>query len=187
MRKTVLVPIADGSEEIEAVALIDVLRRAGAEVTVASVNNLHVTCSREVRLTADCLMEECRGRTWDLIVLAGGMPGAEHLRDNHLLIELLKEQKASGRLYAAICASPAVVLARHGLLEGKHNVTCHPSLHDKLPIAAASSDRVAVDGNCVTSQGPGTAIEFALELVRLLFDETRQMQVAGPMVVAPFA
>lgn len=187
MRKTVLVPIADGSEEIEAVSIIDVLRRGGAEVTVASVSNLQVTCSRGVKLVADCLIGECKGKTYDLIVLPGGMPGAEHLRDSQMLTDMLKEQKASGRLYAAICASPAVVFAAHGLLEGKKNIVCHPSMHDKLPVAAAASERVAVDGNCITSQGPGTAIEFGLELVRQLFGEQREAQVAGPMVVPAYA
>lgn len=186
MRKTVLVPIADGCEELEAVSIIDVLRRGGAEVTVASVGNLQVTASRGVRLVADCKIDECRGKTYDLIALPGGMPGAEHLRDSAILTDLLKEQKADGRLYAAICASPAVVLAKHGLLEGKNNVTCHPAMHDQLPVAAAASERVAVDGNCITSQGPGTAIEFALELVRQLFGEARESQVAGPMVVSAY-
>lgn len=187
MRKTVLVPVADGSEELEAVSMIDVLRRGGAEVTVASVNALQVTCSRGVKLVADCLIDQCEGKEYDLIALPGGMPGAEHLRDNAVLTDLLKEQKAAGRLYAAICASPAVVFAKHGLLEGKKTVVCHPSMHDKLPVEAAASERVAVDGNCITSQGPGTAIEFGLELVRQLFGEAREAQVAGPMVVPAYA
>lgn len=188
MRKTVLVPIADGTEELEAVAIIDVLRRGGAEVTVASVmEELEITASRGVHLVADCGIEDVTDRTFDLIALPGGMPGAEHLRDCEPLIDMLKEQKKSGRLYAAICASPAVVLARHGLLEGKKSVVCHPAMQEKLPADVLSSDRVAVDGNCITSQGPGTAIEFGLELVRQLFGEQREAQVAGPMVVAAYA
>ena len=188
MRKTVLVPIAEGTEELEAVSIIDVLRRGGAEVTVATVENgLQVNCSRGVKLVADCHIDDCKDSTFDLIVLPGGMPGAENLSNSDALIGLLKQQKASGRLYAAICASPAVVFAKHGLLEGKKNVVCHPSMQDKLPVAMASSERVAVDGNCITSQGPGTAIEFGLELVRQLFGETREIQVAGPMVVPAYA
>lgn len=180
--------MADGSEELETVAIVDVLRRAGAEVTVASVEQqCEVTCSRGVKLVADRLIDECTGVTYDLIALPGGMPGAEHMADSEVLVEMLKEQKESGRLYAAICASPAVVLARHGLLEGKTKVVCHPSMHDKLPVEAAASERVAVDGNCITSQGPGTAIEFGLELVRQLFGESREAQVAGPMVVPAYA
>jgi 4-methyl-5(b-hydroxyethyl)-thiazole monophosphate biosynthesis len=187
MRKTVLVPIADGIEEIEAVTVIDVLRRGGAEVTVASVDGLHVVASRGVKLGADCPIDDCKGKTYDLIALPGGMPGAEHLRDCRILTEMLTEQKAAGRLYAAICASPVVVLGKHGLLEGHSKIVCHPAMHDKLPVTKASSDRVAVDGNCITSMGPGTAVEFALELVRQLFGEERENQVAGPMVAAGYA
>ena len=127
MAKKVLVPIADGSEEIEAVCIIDTLRRAGAEVTVASVDKLQVTASRGVKLVADALIADCAGQTYDCIALPGGMPGAEHLRDSAELIEMLKKQKQAGRLYAAICASPAVVLQHHGLME-KVRATCFPGL-----------------------------------------------------------
>ncbi|HPD46543.1 MAG TPA: DJ-1/PfpI family protein [Anaerohalosphaeraceae bacterium] len=181
MRKTVLVAIADGIEEIESVCVIDTLRRAGAEVTVASVDSLQVTASRGVKLVADKLIGDCEGETFDLIVLPGGMPGAEHLRDCAALAEMLKAQKAAGRMYGAICASPAVVLGRHGLLDDKR-ATCHPALADKLVCREASEGRVVTDGNCVTSRGPGTALEFALELVRQLFGDERMRQVAEPML-----
>ena len=118
MDKKVLVPIADGTEEIEAVTLIDVLRRAGVQVTVASVSALQVTASRGVKLVADKLIADCKNEPYDLIVLPGGMPGAEHLRDCTALIALLKAQQQGGKLYGAICASPAVALAPHGLLDG---------------------------------------------------------------------
>ncbi|MCI0499700.1 MAG: DJ-1/PfpI family protein [Planctomycetales bacterium] len=181
-RKTVLVPIADGSEEIEAVVIVDVLRRAGADVTVASVDGLHITASRGVKLTADCLIGDCKKKQFDLIVLPGGMPGAEHLRDCALLVDLLKQQKAAGRLYAAICASPAVILTPHGLLDGK-KATCHPAFHSKLADSSAASGRVVTDDSCVTSQGPGTAMEFAIELVRCLFGQARAGRVADPMCI----
>ena len=98
MSKKVLVPIADGIEEIEAVCIIDVLRRAGADVTVASVDGLQVTASRGVKLVADVLITECADRIYDLIALPGGMPGAEHLRDSKELIGILKQQQKKGRL-----------------------------------------------------------------------------------------
>jgi 4-methyl-5(b-hydroxyethyl)-thiazole monophosphate biosynthesis len=180
MAKTALVPIADGTEELEAVTIIDVLRRGGVQVTVASAGGLTVTASRSVKLTADRLIGDCVGQTYDLIALPGGMPGAEHLRDCKPLIEMLKKQKQEGRLFAAICASPAVALAVHGLLDGR-KATGYPSMMDKLPCKEAG--RVVVDGNCITSQGPGTAIEFALELVRLLRGETIAGQVAAAMLV----
>jgi len=183
MAKKVLVPIADGTEEIEAVCIIDTLRRAGAEVTVASVDNLQVTASRGVKLVADALIADCTDQTYDCIVLPGGMPGAEHLRDSTELIGLLKKQKAVGGLSAAICASPAVALHSNGLLEGIR-ATCYPGFRDRLDPAHASAERVVVDGNCVTSQGPGTAIEFALKLVQILFSDDKAREVGKAMLVA---
>ncbi|MFO7494800.1 MAG: DJ-1/PfpI family protein [Desulfobacterales bacterium] len=181
MRKKVLVPIADGVEEIEAVCIIDVLRRAGAEVTVAAVNTLEVTAARGVRLVADCRLEDCAAERFELIALPGGQPGAEHLRDCAVLTALLRDQVRQNRLYAAICAAPVVVLQHHGLLAGRR-ATCHPALADRLDPAAGPGARVVVDGNCVTSQGPGTALEFALELVTRLFGPERAEAVAGPML-----
>ena len=183
MSKKVLVPIADGSEEIEAVCLIDVLRRAGAQVTVASVNELHVTMSRGVKLAADTLIAACVNETYDLIALPGGMPGAEHLRDSPELIALLTRQQKEGRLYAGICAAPVVVLKHHQLL-GQRRATCHPGFAERLDNQAAVNERVVVDGNLVTSRAPGTAIEFALKLVELLFDAQQAQKVAQPMLAA---
>jgi len=182
MSKKVLVPIADGIEEIEAVCIIDVLRRAGAEVTVASVDKLQVTASRGVKLAADKLISQCAGETYDLIALPGGMPGAEHLRDCKELETMLKKQSKENRLFAAICASPAVVLLHHGLL-GQHRATCHPNFVERLSNTEAVESRVVVDGNLVTSRGPGTALEFALTLVELLFGKEKAVQTAAPMLV----
>jgi 4-methyl-5(b-hydroxyethyl)-thiazole monophosphate biosynthesis len=181
MSKKVLVPIADGIEEIEAVCIIDVLRRAGAEVTVASVDKLQVTASRGVKLAADKLISQCAGETYDLIALPGGMPGAEHLRDCKELETMLKKQSKENRLFAAICASPAVVLLHHGLL-GQHRATCHPNFVERLSNTEAVESRVVVDGNLVTSRGPGTALEFALTLVELLFGKEKAVQTAAPML-----
>jgi 4-methyl-5(b-hydroxyethyl)-thiazole monophosphate biosynthesis len=183
MAKNVLVPIADGTEEIEAVCIIDVLRRAGARVTVASVDGLQVTASRGVKLVADKLLADCVEETYDLIVLPGGMPGAEHLRDSEELTKMLKQQKEEGRLYAAICASPAVVFKHHNLIDDRQ-ATCHPAFMERLDKAQAVEERVVVDGTCVTSRAPGTAIEFALKLVELLYGEEKTQKVAGPMLAA---
>jgi len=183
MPPTVLVPIADGTEEIEAVCIIDVLRRAGADVVVASVGGLQITASRGVRIVADRLIAECMEDTFDLIVLPGGIPGAEHLRDSPELKTLLRRQKDENRYYGAICAAPAVVLKSQGLLEGTR-ATGHPNFMDRLAPDSADSARVVVDGRCVTSRGPGTALEFALELVALLFGREHAHDVAAPMVIA---
>lgn len=182
MCKKVLVPIADGIEEIEAVCIIDVMRRAGAEVTVASVTGLEVTASRGVNLVADRSITDCLDETFDLIALPGGMPGAEHLRDSEALRRLLVDQKEKGRLFAAICASPVVVLEHHGLLAG-YRATCHPVFVDSLNNKDAVKERVVVDGACVTSRGPGTALEFSIKLVEMLFGFEKAVDVAEPMLV----
>jgi 4-methyl-5(b-hydroxyethyl)-thiazole monophosphate biosynthesis len=181
MNKTVLVPIADGTEEIEAVTIIDTLRRGGSIVTVASVSGLQITAARKVKLVADCLIADCAGKTFDCIALPGGMPGAEHLRDNAVLTELLKQQDKAKRVIGAICAAPAVILAHHGLLKGR-KATSYPSAQDALPDKSAASNRVVVDGNLITSQGPATALEFALAIVESLFGAERRKQVAEPML-----
>ena len=182
MDKKVLVPIADGIEEIEAVCIIDVLRRAGADVTVASVGKLQVTASRGVNLVADELISQCADKTYDLIALPGGMPGAEHLRDSKELELMLRRQSDENRLFAAICASPAVVLLHHGLL-GRRRATCHPNFAERLNNTEAVESRVVVDGNCITSRGPGTALEFALKLVELLFGQAKAAETVVPMLV----
>jgi len=179
MSKKALVAIADGSEELEAVTIIDVLVRAGANVTVASVGEMQITASRGVKIVADALIGDCKGQEYDLIALPGGMPGAEHLRDCSELIEILKKQRQANRFYAAICASPAVVLQHHGLLEGR-KATCYPSPDLNLP--GRQDAKVVVDGDCVTSQGPATALEFALKLVELLFGKEKSHQVAQAML-----
>ena len=181
MTKTALVPIANGTEEMEAVTIIDVLRRAEVAVTVASVQDLQITASRGVKLAADCLVTECTANNYDLIALPGGMPGAEYMRDCKPLIDMLRTQKAEGRLFAAICASPAVIFAHHGLIDDRR-ATSYPSTMDKLP--KSQHERVVVDGTCITSQGPGTAQEFALELVRQLCGKETADSVASAMVVS---
>ncbi|CAB5082406.1 DJ-1/YajL/PfpI superfamily, includes chaperone protein YajL (former ThiJ), parkinsonism-associated protein DJ-1, peptidases PfpI, Hsp31 [Olavius algarvensis associated proteobacterium Delta 3] len=182
MAKKVLVPIADGTEEIEAVCIIDVLRRAGADVTLASVDGLQITASRGVKIIADCLIYDCLTTDYDLIVVPGGMPGAERLSDADAVVRLLQGQRRKERLYGAICAAPAVVLEPHGLLEDRR-ATSHPSFADRLTDQSAIGSRVVVDGNVVTSQGPGTAIEFALKLVELLFGKEKADEVAEPLMV----
>ncbi len=179
----VLVPIANGTEEIEAVCIIDTLRRAGAEVTMASVEaTLQVTASRGTKLIADALITDCADTVYDCIAVPGVMPGAEHLRDSEILTALLKNQRDAGRLYAAICAAPVVVLQHHGLLAGRY-ATCHPSFAAQLENPARVAERVVVDGNCITSRGPGTAIEFALALIEALYGAEKAHEIGGQMLV----
>ena len=181
MSKDVLVPIADGCEEIETACIIDVLRRADADVTVASVGNLQVTASRGMKLVADRLIADCVNNTYDLIALPGGMPGAERLRNSNELTEMLKHQQQDGKLYAAICASPAVVLNHHGLLADR-KATAYPGFAEQLANTESIESRVVVDNNCITSRGPGTAMEFALKLVEVLYGEQMAKNVADSML-----
>jgi 4-methyl-5(b-hydroxyethyl)-thiazole monophosphate biosynthesis len=181
MNKNVLVPLANGAEEIEAMTIIDVLRRAGADVVIAGVEALEITAAHGVRLMADKPISECTNETWDMIVLPGGMPGAENLHNSTSLADLLVRQEKEGRWYAAICAAPAVVLAPLGLLEGRH-ATCYPGFTEKLQGATVSEERVVVDGHCITSKGPGSAMEFAVALVSVLFGEAKADEVAAGLL-----
>lgn len=165
----VLVAVANGSEELEAVTAIDVLVRGGADVVVGSVMpDLEVTCSRGVKLVANRFIKDCLQQNWDMIVLPGGMPGAVHLSECEDLTRLLHAQLESNRFVAAICASPAVVLANHHLIRNKQ-ATCYPVEKFISKIANYSSESVVVDGHLITSQGPGTSLPFALTLVEALF------------------
>ncbi len=180
---TVLIPVADGSEEIETCAMVDTLRRADLDVTLAAVgDHLTVTCSRGVRLVADVRLAEVADRHFDLVALPGGMPGAEHLAQSGPLRSLLAGQHSRQGLIGAICAAPAVVLQLQGLLDG-HAATCHPGFFEHLDPARRREDRVVVDGHLVTSRGPGTAIEFALTLIEQLLGPERRATVAAPMLV----
>ncbi|KAL4204599.1 hypothetical protein AMTRI_Chr01g132790 [Amborella trichopoda] len=178
----ILVPIANGSEEMEAVMIIDILRRAGASVVVASVEDkLEIVASRKVKLVADMLLEEAAKLPFDLIVLPGGLVGAQAFANSDMLINLLKKQVESNKPYGAICASPALVLEAHGLLKGK-KATAYPALCDKLTDQSAVVNRVVVDGNLITSRGPGTSMEFALAIVKKLFGCDKALAIAEPMV-----
>lgn len=181
--KSVLVPIANGSEEMEAVIIADVLRRAHAEVTIASTEDKpQVVCSRGIQIVADKLIKECLTEEYDLVVLPGGMPGAERLRDSKELSQILQNQKARNMPLAAICAAPQVVLDTQGYLEGRC-ATAHPAFSGKLHNQAAVEHRVVMDDGVMTSRGPGTAFEFALSLVSYLFGDETMNKVAGPMVL----
>jgi 4-methyl-5(b-hydroxyethyl)-thiazole monophosphate biosynthesis len=180
MTKQALVPVADGSEEIEVVTIIDVLRRAGVLVTVASVSaskDLKITAARGTQIVADCDIKDCAGKVWDLIALPGGVAGSEILAECDVLDQLLHTQVDASGLYGAI------VLGVKGLLADK-TATCHPQFYQSIKAKEVDTEsRVVVDGNCVTSQGPGTAIDFALELVEQLCGVVKREEVASPLVL----
>ena len=182
MAKSALVTISNGVEELEAVSIIDILRRGQIEVTVASVHEKTITASRGVSIVADTLLSDVIDQEFDLIVLPGGMGAAQAFRDSEMLAAKLKEQAAANKLYAAICASPELVLFTHGLI-GDKIATCYTGLADGLASNPGLKERVAVDGNLITSRGPGTAIEFALTLVTELCGKDVADQVAQGMLV----
>ncbi|XP_037432279.1 protein DJ-1 homolog A-like [Triticum dicoccoides] len=179
----VLVPVANGSEEMEALNLIDVLRRASARVTVASVEDVPriVTRHYKLNLIADVMLEQAAEMEFDLIVMPGGLPGALKFTSTDKLVGMLKKQAESGRPYGAICASPAYVLEPHGLLKGK-KATSFPPMAHLLTDQSACEYRVVVDGNLMTSRAPGTATEFALAIVEKLFGEEKAVAIAKELV-----
>ena len=176
----VLVPLADGCEEIEAVTIIDLLRRAGIHVVSAGLKPGVVTASRGVKLVPDVTLDEALQHDFDMVVLPGGMPGATHLKDDVRIIELLKKMAAAGQYIAAICAAP-MVLAHAGLLEGKQ-ATSYPGFLDGLPGVTQRAAAVVQDGKVVTSRGPGTAMDFALTLVEVLTSAEKRQQVEAALL-----
>ncbi len=179
---SVLVPLAEGSEELEAVTLIDLFRRAEMEVTVAAATTAPVRCSRGVVIVPDARIEDVRDRRFDLVALPGGLPGALHLAENLDMQAILKAHAADNRYVAAICAAPRA-LAAVGLLDGKR-VTAYPGALDDihLPTTQISYNAVEIDGNVVTSRGPGTAMDFALSLIELLLGAARRQEVEQKLV-----
>jgi len=166
MAKRVLVPLASGCEELEAVTIIDLLRRAGIEVVVAGLDQGIVTASRGVRLVPDTTLDEALQQEYDMIALPGGLPGSDHLADDPRIIELLQRMNESGRFVGAVCAAPKV-LARSGVLKGK-TATAYPGVLQAEHHPMISGDAVTRDGRIITSRSAGTVMDFALELIEAL-------------------
>jgi 4-methyl-5(b-hydroxyethyl)-thiazole monophosphate biosynthesis len=178
----VLLALAEGFEEIEAVTVIDVLRRAGVEVCAASLGGRRVTGSHGITLEADATLDEALAGDFDMIVLPGGMPGAANLKSDARVIASLAEFAAAGKYTAAICAAPGV-LAHAGVLAGRV-ATGFPGFLDahSAPGIRVVPDAVVTDGKVVTSRSAGTAMEFALELVELLEGRGARVEVDGKLL-----
>lgn len=176
-----LVLIADGSEEMEIVITVDVLRRAQWDVTTASVDDTTITASRGVRLLADQSLESVDAGAYDILVIPGGMGGVERLMSEEAVLDTVRHFQGNARWIGAICAGPLVLQAA-GILEGKL-VTSHPSVREQLTVPRTSDNRVVVDGLLVTSQGPGTAFEFALKMIELLESTEAAQAVAAGLVL----
>ena len=186
----VLVPLAEGCEELEAITVIDLLRRADIIVTTASLDTgttvNPVLASRGTKIipdiTLDQALERASQQAYDMLVLPGGLPGADYLDQDKRIHQLLKQMQAQNKFTAAICAAPKV-LANAKLLEGK-NATSYPGVIDSmdLPNTKISGQNVVIDGKVVTSRGPATAMEFALSLIEVLLDKSKRDEVANGLL-----
>jgi 4-methyl-5(b-hydroxyethyl)-thiazole monophosphate biosynthesis len=178
---SVLVPLAQGCEELEAVTVIDLLRRAGIEVVSAALDDGPVKASRGTVFIADTSLDQALTRDFDMVVLPGGLPGADYLNDDARIQTLLQTMARQGKYTAAICAAPKV-LATAGLLEGKR-ATCFPGVLEnlKLPATELESSAVVKDGKVITSRGPGTAMDFALQLIEVLEGKTKRDAVEAEL------
>ncbi|MFC1467943.1 DJ-1 family glyoxalase III [Verrucomicrobiota bacterium] len=178
----VLIPLADGCEEMEAVIVADVLRRAGIEVAIAGLKEGIITASRDVHLIPDTLWDEVDTSHYDMIILPGGMGGTQALCEHDGVQTTLGEFAMNKKLIGAICAA-ALALYKAGILDGRP-FTCYPGIEDMMDDSVNRlDDRVVEDGNLITSQGPGTAIEFALKIVERLADAETAAKVAEGMLV----
>jgi 4-methyl-5(b-hydroxyethyl)-thiazole monophosphate biosynthesis len=164
--KRVLVPLAEGCEELEAVTIVDLLRRAGIEVVVAGLREGAVTASRGVRIVPDMSLDEALQLDYDMVALPGGLPGADHLAADRRITDLLRRMNDSGRFVGAVCAAPRV-LARSGLLRGR-TATAYPGILQQEGHPDISGDAVTRDGTVITSRAAGTAMDFALALIEAL-------------------
>ena len=173
--------MADGCEEIEGLTVVDIVRRAKMEIVMISITGKReVTSSHQVTFLTDALAAEVDYDTLDGIVLPGGMPGTLNLQADETVNKVIRQFAAEGKLVCAICAAPSV-LGAAGILEGKC-ATCHPGFEEKLTGARVEEKEVVVDGNVITSRGMGTAIPFALEIVRYFADDETVEQVRKGLV-----
>lgn len=173
----VLVPLARGCEELEAVTVVDLLRRAGISVVTAGLDDQPVTASRGMVLVPDMTLDEALGQDYDMVVLPGGLPGADYLDKDDRLAGLLKQMAAGGKYTAAICAAPKV-LASAGLLNGKR-ATSYPGVLQSMNVPGMDyvEQAVVTDDKVITSRGPGTAMDFALELIEVLVGTGKRTEV----------
>jgi 4-methyl-5(b-hydroxyethyl)-thiazole monophosphate biosynthesis len=179
--RTAVVILADGFEEIEAVTPIDVLRRAGVDVTTVGLTAPTVTGAHGIEIAVDRALDALAVEP-DLVVLPGGLPGATNLGASQAVVDLLRRQHAAGRMIAAICAAPAFAPVEAGILDGRR-ATCYPSFESRFPkTVTAVDDRVVIDGNLVTSRGPGTALDMALTLVELLVGAAEATKLRAGML-----
>jgi protein deglycase len=178
MSKKAIIILADGFEEIEAITVVDILRRAGVEVTVCGLDSEKVKGSKGIVVVADSILQENEA-VYDACILPGGMPGAENLASSNKVKKLLLNMNDKGKIIAAICAAPAVVLAPLGLLDDK-SATSYPGMEESFSDSTNyEEDDVVIDENIITSQGPATALKFAISIVDALCGKAIAQKIAS--------
>lgn len=177
---TVLVPLAQGCEEIEAITVIDILRRGGITVVSAGLDTQPVRASRGAVLIPDTTLESALEQSYDMVVLPGGQPGSNNLKADARILSLLNNMAQQDKYIAAICAAPSV-LATAGLLDGKR-ATSFPGALDAFPKVQQQAVAVVEDGKFITSRGPGTAMDFALLLLERLAGVAKRKEVEAGLV-----
>jgi len=178
--KKVILFFANGTEEVEALTAVDLLRRAGAEVTLAGVGGREITGSHGIRITADIAEDEISSYDYDMAVIPGGMPGTMHLDASPAVEKTLSEVSENGGFLAAICAAP-LVLGKRGYLNGKKAI-CYPGFEAYLEGASLSESRVCRDGKIITAAGAGVALDFALALIEALYGAEKAAQIRASVL-----
>ncbi len=177
----VVILLAEGFEELEAVAIIDVLRRAEIDIISAGLQQGPVSSARNVKIVPDTLIDTIQADDFDMLVLPGGIPGADNLNADQRVMDLIKDFNSKGKLTGAICAAP-YVLANAGVLDGKR-ATSYPSFKDRLGSAVYEEKTVVQDGNVLTSRGPGTALCFGLAIVEKFAGKEKAQQIKEGMLI----
>jgi len=177
----ILIPLAEGFEEIEAVTNIDVLRRAGLDVITAGIGSKNIEGDHGIKVEADTVISEIDTADLDAVVLPGGMPGAANLRDSNKLRNIIKKLNEENKLCAAICAAP-IVFEAAGILDGR-KATSYPGYDKDMTSCNYQEDRVVIDGNLITGRGAGVAVEFAMTLVEYLLDKETKEELQKSMLV----
>ncbi|AQW86056.1 DJ-1/PfpI family protein (DUF4066 domain) [Campylobacter pinnipediorum subsp. caledonicus] len=173
--KKVAIILADGFEEIEAITIIDILRRAGIDVSVVGLNQALVNGAHDITVKANILLDELDETSFDMIILPGGLTGTNNLANNNKVLEVLNYFNKKGKYISAICAAP-MVLSKAGVL--KNNFTCYPGFENEVRNFGYINDQnVVIDGNIITSKGPATAMEFSLALIKELLGENKLNEI----------
>lgn len=176
----VIIPISNGFEEIEAISIIDVLRRADIDVTIAAVKDIQTIGAHDIKITADCKIEDIDAKEFDMIILPGGLPNAFTLAENNNVQNILKQMKEQNKHIGAICAAP---YALHQANVLNKNFTCYPSFEEKIrQDGYHNEDDIVIDDKVITSRGPATAMNFALEIIKILLNEEKYTEVKNALL-----